>query len=165
MRGCLVCEVFPGHRGPHYTTRDVETQLFAMRRRTQGFGPAQWQRLPGSFAASTRKPLLVSIQVSDHPDSRRVGGVWLRADHGTLVAETSNSAHPVETHFAPVARAPVAALEASRRTFLGTRTETAATRGAVDFGETPLPTPRNAERPRGVGAFRPYSVGCRRKRR
>jgi hypothetical protein len=87
-----------------------------MRRRAQGFGPAQWQRLPGSFAASG-EPILVTTQVSDHPDSRRAGGVWLRADHGTLVAQTSSSAHPVETYFAPAARAPREALEASLRTF------------------------------------------------
>jgi CheY-like chemotaxis protein len=96
MTGCVVCEAFPGHRGPHYSARDLNTLLFAATRRAQGFGASPWQHLPNSFTAVGER-ILVSTKLPDHPDARRVGPVWLRADRGTLVAETTPAEVPAET--------------------------------------------------------------------
>ena len=100
MKGCVVCEAFPGHRGRHYTTRDASTLLFAMRRRALGMGAGPWHQLPDAFTAAG-EPILASTRLPDDPSARRAGPLWLRADRGTLVEETTRAAEPPDPPPAP----------------------------------------------------------------
>ena len=71
-----------------------------MRRRAQGLGAGPWHQLPDAFTPAG-EPILASTQLPDDPNARRAGPLWLRADRGTLVTETTRLAEPPDTPPAP----------------------------------------------------------------
>ena len=85
MNNCVACEAFPRHRGAHYTARDVTTLLFSQRVRS--LGRTRWMPLPGCFTAAGRQ-ILVSTHLSEDPDARSVGGIWLLEEKGPLMEDT-----------------------------------------------------------------------------
>ena len=115
MQRCIICEAFPGHRGPHRSAREVNTLLFAGKQRASSAAVGPWQRLPDNFA-STGEPLLASVQFTNRLDARHVDGIWLRADQGSLIAGPAYEPLP-ETYFAPAPRATPVEVQSSREAF------------------------------------------------
>ena len=117
MLGCVVCEAFPGHRGPHRSGRELSTLLFAAKRRRTGPAGGSWFALPGS-ATRSGEPILASLQFTDLPEARLVEGIWLRPDRGSLASERSSLPPTPTTYSAPAERASEEEIEAARKVFL-----------------------------------------------
>jgi hypothetical protein len=74
LKNCIICEIYPGHEGNHYTSREITSRLFSMRVRAPG--TFRWTALPQCSTAEGH-PIVASAHRSDHPEAHSIDGCWL----------------------------------------------------------------------------------------
>jgi len=75
MQQCVICAVFPDHKGSHYSIVQLSARIRHARLRLGG--SSKWCELPGCFTAQNN-PIMATAYMTEHPRAHSVTtGYWI----------------------------------------------------------------------------------------
>jgi len=75
MTECVICEVFPDHKGSHYSITQLSARIRHARLRLGS--ASKWCELPGCFTAQNN-PIMATAYMTEHPHAHSVTtGYWI----------------------------------------------------------------------------------------